>query len=598
MMGLQRTLAKWSRGGTLAAFMLLAAVALAACGEDEVVPVATTAATVEKIVEATTVATTAATVEKIVEATTVPSTGPGGTLIVLSTTIGAPNYSLAVVPKPFDLMPHRLGIYESVIEFDGKELRPMIAKSWSLSDEGVTFKLNSGVRFHDDWGVLDADDVVATYDDGLVEGSTWSASEKWKAAFSDIEALDDETVFMKFAGGPAVNWAHVQMNWEFAAWNSPKRIFDEKDQAWRVQNAVGTGPFRMAEHVADDFIRLEAVPNHWRKTAGFDIVLIQDVPEESTRIALLRTGAADIARISLVSIDQVEDDFDLYLGRAGGNYATVIPTGQFYEKTMEDGTPLDFSEGRREVHSDLPWVGDFDDPASMEAARKVRWAMAMAIDREAIVDTLLAGQGNQNHTIYYGDNHSQYDADRWFIPFDPEMAKQYLADAGYPDGFTFEFYILSDFGQEYIDVGEALIPMWENVGLKVDVTKAGFVPLLDLLSGRTLNDLLWIGPYGSGAIILEGAIADIENQSHLSIYASFEYERATKTFRESTKVLDRDKAWDVVNDHIDWVQDEMLGIPVVSWRTIWVAGPKVGDWDMFYNFTEWPSQLESITPAR
>ena len=93
--------------------MLLAAVALAACGEDEVVPVATTAATVEKIVEAT----------------TVPSTGPGGTLIVLSTTIGAPNYSLAVVPKPFDLMPHRLGIYESVIEFDGKELRPMIAKS-------------------------------------------------------------------------------------------------------------------------------------------------------------------------------------------------------------------------------------------------------------------------------------------------------------------------------------------------------------------------------------------------------------------------------------------------------------------------------------
>ena len=67
---------------------------------------------------------------------------------------------------------------------------------------------------------------------------------------------------------------------------------------------------------------------------------------------------------------------------------------------------------------------------------------------------------------------------------------------------------------------------------------------------------------------------------------------------DRAKVLDRDKAWDVVNDHIDWVQDEMLGIPVVSWRTIWVAGPKVGDWDMFYNFTEWPSQLESITPAR
>ena len=78
----------------------------------------------------------------------------------------------------------------------------------------------------------------------------------------------------------------------------------------------------------------------------------------------------------------------------------------------------------------------------MENARKVRWAIAMAIDRELLVETVMDGLGRPAYTDGLPD--SEFSKDQpgglWHIPYDPELAKQYLAEAGYPDGFDMQLW--------------------------------------------------------------------------------------------------------------------------------------------------------------
>ena len=109
----------------------------------------------------------------------------------------------------------------------------------------------------------------------------------------------------------------------------------------------------------------------------------------------------------------------------------------------------------------------------MEAARKVRWAFAMANDREAILDTILSGQGCAASTVYFSNCHPRHQ-DRWTIEYNPEMAKQYLAEAGYPDGFEFDYFIPTGLAGEIVEVGEALLGMFEAINLRPKVVKEAY----------------------------------------------------------------------------------------------------------------------------
>ena len=539
-------------------------------------------------------------VEKIVEVrpTAVPVM-PTGELRIAVAGVGPPAWHQ--YSSLFSRIAGFYGVGESLLGFDGRQITSLLADSWEVSADGVTYKLRSDVPFNHGWGTMTAHDVVATYQDTTREGAKGSASAKWNVDYSAVEAIDDQTVFMKFKGAPTIRWADIQMSGDLVGldiWIQPKRVFDEKEDLWLVENPVGTGPFTVKEQVSGDFLELEAVAGHWRKTPGFANIMVLEVPEESTILALLKTGAVDGAEVSAGGYQQVRDvpGMKLYLGDSipYTGSMVVIPTGQFYQTQNEDGTPLDFSGGKRERHTNLPWVGDPDAPDSMESARLVRWAMALAIDRQVIIDTILAGQGCQKHTLFFSDCHTQF-RPKLYFDYDPDLARQYLADAGYPNGFEFKYNVLSDVGSEFEDIGEALIAMWEKVGLRPQVEKTAFLPIINDLSARVLNDKLWAGMYGGGGVGLEGAIADIENMTHLSVYSSFEYDTALQAFRDATSQVNRGDAWNSIRDLLGWAQHEMIGLPVVSWVKPIVAGSKVADWPMAVTKI---SRFEYIVPAR
>ena len=424
---------------------------------------------------------------------------------------------------PYHQRGFSMGISESLLEFDGVKLNPMLAESWEVTEEGVTFVLRTDVDFHDDWGSVTAGDVVRTYREATIEGGKPAGTAILRTDYTGFEALDERTVYMTLAT-PTIRWDAEHRNWENSTPIISARVLDEQGQDWASENIIGTGPFKFIDHRGDDFIEMEAISNHWRKTPDFGSVTILDAPEEATRIAMIETEQADITQVSLSNVDQVESlpDVTLFRGGFGKAQATLTLSGQFYETVDEDGAALDTSEGKRQLDTSLPWVGDPNNPASMEAARKVRWAFAMAIDREAIVDTILSGQGCAASTVYFSNCHPRHQ-DRWTVEYNPDMARQYLTDAGYPDGFEFNYFIPTGLAGEIVEVGEALIGMFESVNLQPKVAKEAYQARRPTMLGRTIRDV-WVGPYGTGADTAQGGIFDMQNLIHLGVWnAGIEY---------------------------------------------------------------------------
>ena len=121
-----------------------------------------------------------------------------------------------------------------------------------------------------------------------------------------------------------------------------------------------------------------------------------------------------------------------------------------------------------------PWVGDCESPEEQESARKVRWAVSMSIDRQGIVDNILGGFGRQaGPAEMVGVTYDKYYQDKWAVPYDPAMAKQYLVDAGYPDGFEMEMRCTTGHPL-MVEMCEAIAKGITEIGVDVNVVTMAY----------------------------------------------------------------------------------------------------------------------------
>ena len=134
----------------------------------------------------------------------------------------------------------------------------------------------------------------------------------------------------------------------------------------------------------------------------------------------------------------------------------------------------------------VPWSGE--DPLSPESVM-VRQAMNLALDRQAIVDKILLGEGDVLNTAGWGFSPGVKWADPNLkpYPYDPQKARELLEQAGYPEGFEFDQYQYA-ITPYSVDVGEAMASYWEAIGLRVNRIVADYRPtvrqkLLDNTTG-------------------------------------------------------------------------------------------------------------------
>jgi peptide/nickel transport system substrate-binding protein len=340
-------------------------------------------------------------------------------LIVFAATAAARSGTLdiAVDQSPVGLDPHIATafatfavidqIYDDLVELNSDlQLEPALAKSWEVSDDGLTytFELRPDAKFHNG-RELTAEDVVYSFERIMAE----ETGSPFASRFSQVESAE--------ATGEHTVVFH--MNSQFAPFLSnltdlaivPKEVVEEHGNLQRV--AVGTGPFMLQEWIPDTSILLKANPDYYREgQPGVEALKYHIVPEATARAAGLRSGTYDL----LPDVDAIT--------------AQTLQRASNVEMLQSD---------------DLAYalLGLNVERAPLDDAR-VRRAINMAIDRDEVIQA-----------VYFGDavpaGPLSPALKDWALPVeefscygaDAEAARELLAEAGRADGFEMEILTFS-----------------------------------------------------------------------------------------------------------------------------------------------------------
>src|SRR5947207_3877615 len=230
---------------------------------------------------------------------------------------------------------------------------------------------------------------------------------------------------------------------------SKKHLESAKEDGAERQ-PVGTGPWKFVEHGRGDRIVYEAVDGHWRATPHFKRLVFLKVPEPATRMAMLRAGSVDVIEIGGEYADELKKVGVRTLLMPNVAWIYVILGGQWSTKPTYDPK--------------VPWA-----LPDAERAKKVRLALNLAVDKQAIMQRVLGGLGSVvgSWLSYPGDAWHTDELKKPY-PYDPSKAKALLAEAGYPNGFEVTMNLTAWPGRGYLpDVGEAVATYWEKVGIRV-----------------------------------------------------------------------------------------------------------------------------------
>jgi len=319
--------------------------------------------------------------------------------IIIARTSDSKNLDARWAPVDSPSLIVTLQIFEPLIELNEKlEPIPAIAESWENPDElTYIFHLRQGVKFHDGTG-LTAEDVKFTFK-WVMDPENESPNRGHLGMVETVEIIDDYTVKFILKHPTATFVTLVLPKFGIV----PRHAAEELGEDFGF-NPIGAGPFKFVRWVSEDYIKLEAFDNYFRGRPYLDRVIFRVIPEAAVGVLALEAGEVDF----LVSVPA--DEFERLAADPN------IATARF------PGTGFVF------IGPDLkhPILSDV----------RIRHAISYAIDREMIIAAAVAGlavpatgplqPGLWAHTT---------EGVRTF-PYNPERAKQLLAEAGFPDGFT------------------------------------------------------------------------------------------------------------------------------------------------------------------
>jgi ABC-type transport system substrate-binding protein len=393
-------------------------------------------------------------VVKEVEVTAVPEGfKPKGTLRVALS--GSPNslYIPATQDKNADNAASQL--YDPLVfqALDGT-IVPGLAESWEVSDDGTeyTFYLRQGITFHNG-EPFTADDVIATWEYGKGEGSSWP--DRYAIAAS-VEKIDDYTVKVTTDGPKPLLLVTMHDFWSII----PNEYIAEVGVDGFQEHPIGTGPFVFEEWVKGDHITYKANPNYWREgMPKVETLIFRFIPESSTRAAAIQTDEIDI--VQRLSAEEAQS----LLGEPGVRIIKYPVARIFYVafNNLTTGVGLPTEDA------------------------KVRQAMNYAVDVDAIIDVLFSGFGKRA-AGYVATGEMGYGNVEPF-PYDPEKAKALLAEAGYADGFEMNMACPAGAYSAFEEVCEAIVGYLGDVGITVNLEIMESAQYWDLEANKELPPL-------------------------------------------------------------------------------------------------------------
>lgn len=509
---------------------------------------------------------------------------PTGRLIVGQKELGPFMGHPALTGNPQIFVMQTAPIGESLLTVSS-ELRPvsMLAKSWEVSEDGSTwtFNLQEGVQFHKGYGEMTAEDVIWSMRQFGADGSKHPRASNMRGIWENPEghaiAIDDYTVEVN-TGEP---WSEVPFNEILTSpggsgtWIVSKAQSEELGPEEANGQIAATGSWNLVDSRTSEFWRMEAVENHWRKTPHFAELIFQEIPEESSRVAGFQTGNLDTTLIAFDSLSLVEEVSGAEIMRvSGGGESALTFYGQYYVGIGTDDQQPGYDP-------DLPWVSSNPDINSEEWANaaKVRTALSMAIDRQGIVDALLHGYGSPAVLWDFG----QYE-DSWLPPemrweYNPERAKQLIAEAGYPDGFSITLTPSLRGAPVEVEACEAIATMWGDVGVDVKFQSLPYTTLRPSLIARNYQG----STCHAGGIRLEpgqgfsGMLSQLNHQAvwNRGVEHPWLDEKVSQHMAEVNSEARRELAIEIATFMFE---NALTGVGLYNFDALWPVGPNIQPW--------------------
>ena len=371
--------------------------------------------------------------------------GPSGTLrVAVDRDVENldPNFAKQIIAETFSQ-----AVFDSLITFSYEgDFIPLLASEFAFtSDTTLEFWLREGITFHNG-ETFDARSVTTSVA-RMQDEDEGSHLIRNFASIVEVEVVDDYHVIMHLSG-PDAQLLHALTRLPMV----PPDHYAAVGQAEFAQNPIGSGPFKFVEYVIDSHTIFEANPDYWDGSPkGKPLVaevIMRVIPEPTTRVAELVSGGVDL--IAAVPLDQ---------------RPVVTDAGM---------TNISYADGRVAVaRINSSNIGLSAEAAEGESARgfgaltdvRVRQALNYAVDRQTIIDALLGGTATPLGQPFvpggfgYNPNNEAY-------PYDPDRARELLAEAGYGDGLniklTAQNTILSD-------VLTALVDYFADVGVTAEL---------------------------------------------------------------------------------------------------------------------------------
>ncbi|WP_299521062.1 ABC transporter substrate-binding protein [uncultured Serinicoccus sp.] len=355
-------------------------------------------------------------------------------------------------------------LYDRILTFDGAgEIQEGLATEWSFVDDELRtfeFTLREGVTFHDG-EALTAEVVKANFERTQELGDAAGATVRAAAGNIDsIEAADELTVRVHLqepdGGFP------FALATQFGMMLSPNSL----DGSTGVDlEAVGTGPYELVSFTPNNTTTMERFEEFWGGTEGRpDTFEVQYVTDDQTRLNALRSGQANVVLLTPRQVSEAE------------------------------GTGLEVKVNE----TSSMWVMYENTSEALDDVR-VRQALMHAIDRESISSALQFDTGQPSVQLA-PPGHPAFleDADDLY-PYDPDKARDLLAEAGHPDGLDLEYVLLNT--PEYVQITEVLQQQFAEVGITVDIVTLDISQAGQFMSGET-GDLM-LARWGGRADLLK-----------------------------------------------------------------------------------------------
>src|SRR6266699_2726824 len=415
---------------------------------------------------------------------------------------------------------------------------PELAEKWEMAPDGKSWTvwLRKGVKFHEHWGEFTARDVrhavllITQPESVQSDASTWrtlmgvaktaTIAEMAKKLEQGVEIVDDYTVVFRLKQVAPEFVETISANTDLVI--ESKARWDAGGKELYGQKVVGTGPFEFVERKVCSHVLYKRVDNHWRQTPEFKELEFRWVPEGVTRLATLLAEEVHISDV---------------------------------DRTLQKDAA---AKGMKIVRSILPAIQhmwffgglyfatpDKLDPKVPFVKKEVRQAMSMAINRNAIANSLLGGRVQPLRIMGY---HPELSTALWpgiwnpewdkrfeaLYGYNPPKAKALLEQAGYPNGFEFTVYLYTLPGlPEQVDIGQALALDWQAIGLKPKLVEIDFPRVRELFRTKTIHGAAFPTRHGLNSL----ETIRILNKAKDSVVYSYEHPFIEQRIAELGQVL-------------------------------------------------------------